>query len=180
MSRSIYGSVCSIEGCDKPHFSRSWCKAHHARWRRNGDPLGGRASNLRGQSPADRFIARRTIDENGCWVISGASSPDDYPRIMVDGRQVEAHRWSYEHHVGPIPEGLVIDHLCRNPSCSNPDHLEPVTQTENVLRGIGLTAVNARATTCLRGHSLADAYVVPSTGSRQCRECHPTLRKTAR
>lgn len=136
----MYGTTCSIEGCDKLHFSRGWCKAHHSRWVRHGDPEGGRQSNLRGRPPLDRLLARRTIDARGCWVISGGA-------------------------------GLQLDHLCRNIACANPEHLEPVTQRENVLRGVGPTAINAAKTTCIHGHSLADAYINPSSGSRMCRAC---------
>lgn len=167
---NIYGKTCSVDGCEKQHFSRGWCKAHHSRWLRHGDPLGGGPSNLRGQSPAERLMARVTITPSGCWPVSGASS-DGYARIVVDGRKVKAHRWSYEHFVGAVPDGLVLDHLCRNRACANPEHLEPVTQKENVLRGVGPTAVNAAKTECPHGHSLEDAYVIPSTGSRSCRSC---------
>lgn len=80
---------------------------------------------------------------------------------------------SHELHKGPIPEGLVIDHLCRNRGCVNPDHLEAVTQRENILRGEGLAAANARKTHCPKGHPYSgeNLYVVPSSGRRQCRIC---------
>lgn len=165
----MYGTTCSIEGCDKLHFSRGWCKAHHSRWVRHGDPEGGRQSNLRGRPPLDRLLARRTIDARGCWVISGGAG--GYPKLLVEGVYQKAHRWSYEHYRGPIPDGLQLDHLCRNIACANPEHLEPVTQRENVLRGVGPTAINAAKTTCIHGHSLADAYINPSSGSRMCRAC---------
>lgn len=163
--------LCDIEGCDKPHYSRGWCMAHYGRWRRNGDPMGGRATNFRGMTVADRLAARTTVDESGCWIISGVTDRNSYGRIKTDGRDLMAHRVAYELHVGPIPPGLVIDHICRNRACVNPDHLEPVTFRTNVLRGVGPTAVNANKVLCNRGHDLADAYVIPSTGSRQCRLC---------
>lgn len=165
-------TYCSIEGCGRERFCRGWCQAHYARWSRHGDPLGGRQSNLRGRDALSRLLARRTIDDNGCWVISGADKAHRYPRMFVgDRRTVATHRWSYEHFVGPVPPGLVLDHLCRNTSCANPEHLEPVTPRENTLRGFGPTAVNAAKTHCDRGHPLTNAYVIPSTGSRQCLEC---------
>ncbi len=72
------------------------------------------------------------IQPDGCWVWTGYLSP--YGKFGVSGRRPVAHRWSYEYHVGPIPDGLTIDHLCRNPSCVRPDHLEPVTLQENMRR----------------------------------------------
>ena len=87
--------------------------------------------------------------------------------------RIYAHRWSYEHHVAPIPEGLVIDHLCRTPLCVNPDHLEPVTQRVNVHRGVSLAASYAEATHCVNGHEFTEAntYRRPDNGSRCCRRC---------
>lgn len=76
-----------------------------------------------------------TRAENGCWVWNGAKSPLGYGRVSRDGRWQEAHRVVYEDLRGPIPKGLSLDHLCRNPSCVNPDHLEPVTHRENLRRG---------------------------------------------
>lgn len=70
-----------------------------------------------------------------CWIWAGGTSEDGYGRAWANGRQIPAHRHYYELHVGPIPEGLVLDHLCRIPSCVNPGHLEPVTPAENVRRG---------------------------------------------
>jgi hypothetical protein len=71
-----------------------------------------------------------------CWEWQGGSTPQGYGRTKGDhGKLVPAHRYFYELHIGPIPEGLVIDHLCKNPPCVNPDHLETVTVTENNRRG---------------------------------------------
>ena len=120
----------------------------------------------------ERFWAKvRKTDT--CWEWT-AQRNWGYGRFALTHRKmVRAHRFSYELHKGPIPQGLVIDHLCRNKACVNPDHLELVTNRENVLRGVGTSAVNAKKTHCKRGHHLSgdNLYVNPRDGSRHCRSC---------
>lgn len=72
---------------------------------------------------------------NGCWEWQGTLTSGGYGRFDIEGRTVSAHRYAYESRIGPIPPRLVIDHLCRNPPCVRPDHLEPVTTIQNTLRG---------------------------------------------
>lgn len=76
-----------------------------------------------------------TIDANGCWLWSGCILKSSYSQVSRDGVREYAHRWMYKRHKGEIPEGLDLDHLCRIRHCVNPDHLEPVTRTENAQRG---------------------------------------------
>jgi hypothetical protein len=107
----------------------------------------------------------------GCWVWPGYVS-NGYGRARCDGKVGQVHRIVYERLVEPIPPGLCLDHLCRNRLCCNPDHLEPVTLGENVLRGEGRSAVNARKTHCMRGHPLEGANLyVWTNGSRRCIAC---------
>lgn len=88
-----------------------------------------------------------------CWEWQGERTPDGYPRIWIDNQRHEAHRVYFERHVGTIPDGLQLDHLCRNPPCVNPGHLEPVTIGENVRRGRStkLTPSTAAAIRSLKG-----------------------------
>jgi len=96
----------------------------------------------------DRFEAKYVRSEVGCWEWTGSRAGGRpgrrYGYFYLNGRRQYAHRVAYEMFVGPIPEGLTIDHLCRNRGCVNPDHLEPVTNRENSLR--------ARRTHCVHGH----------------------------
>lgn len=121
-------------------------------------------------SVLDRFEAK--IDFGECWNWIAATT-HGYGVFRYEGRLRHAHIVSWELLVGPIPEGLHIDHLCRNRACVNPDHLEPVTPRENTLRGAGFAAIRARQTHCLRGHEYNEknTYHHPQRGTRDCRAC---------
>lgn len=121
----------------------------------------------------ERFNEKYVVQPDGCWRWTAYIGTTGYAEMGVDYRKCKAHRVAYELFVGPIPDGLVLDHLCRNRWCVNPDHLEPVTHRENLLRGVGPTATNAVKTHCKRGHSLHDAYLNRGKRGvmRECREC---------
>lgn len=118
-------------------------------------------------------LKERIVPEpmSGCWLWQGGRDGQGYG---VTSKKYyghyKIHRYTYTMFRQEIPEGLVLDHLCRVRSCCNPNHLEVVTCRENILRGVGATARNARKIVCSRGHSLADTYPVP-TGGRRCRIC---------
>lgn len=124
------------------------------------------------------FQARLDIQEGGCWLWRGWLSESGYGDFQVDGKKTRAHRASYEHHVGQIPAGLVIDHLCRVRHCVRPEHLEAVTQSVNVRRGLSVQLKER----CLNGHSMAEharTSTNPKTGwiSRICRACDRARKK---
>ena len=120
----------------------------------------------------ERFAKNHAVNsETGCWDWTGYKNPSGYGRFRVRSGKILAHRFAYQHFVRPIPSGLVIDHLCRNPGCVNPSHMEPVTQRENQMRG--LRNQHAGKTHCQEGH-LYDAentYFTNGNG-RACRKCH--------
>lgn len=126
----------------------------------------------------ERFEEKVVPGNRGCVVWTGSTNGVGYGILVVspgDGshRKLYAHRLAYERKNGPIPDGLHLDHLCRNTLCVNPDHLEPVTAGENVLRGIGFCAINARKTHCPYGHPYSGSNLSfnKSSGSRICRTC---------
>lgn len=115
----------------------------------------------------DRFEAKYIPEPNsGCWIWTSGTNDQGYGRFLVGGRLVQAHRFSYQTFKAELIEGLVIDHLCRNTLCVNPDHLEQVTQDENMAR--------ARKAQCRRGHNftLENTLIISTTGIRQCRACN--------
>jgi len=113
---------------------------------------------------------RSAEDPNVCWEWMTAKGVVAGYGWLVMGRRAKylAHRWAYTRWVGDIPVGYQIDHLCRTPACVNPAHLEAVTSRENTLRGIGVTAQNARKTHCRLGHPLDTR----TNGDRWCYTCH--------
>jgi hypothetical protein len=119
-------------------------------------------------TPEDHFFGHVTETADGCWNYSPVHPETGYAQFTVDNgkRRVLAHRWSFEHFVAPIPEGLEIDHLCKNPACVNPWHLEPVTSRVNSLRGVGSRE------TCVNGHpyDVGNTTIRPN-GHRRCRTC---------
>lgn len=135
------------------------------------------------RSLLDRFSEKYTVNpESGCWVWTAASSANRggnrYGQIAEggkDGKLLHAHRVSHMLFKGPIPAGLVIDHLCRNTLCVNPDHLEAVTSKENSGRGIVSEVcrqMQLDKTHCPQGHPYSgdNLYVKPN-GRRECRQC---------
>lgn len=151
-----------------------------------------RERSFRTRTPlAERFFRHVTIDDiEKCWLWRGGKKKDGYGRTSFRfnssrGPTTSAHAFAYELVIGPIPRGLVLDHLCNVPACVNPYHLRPTTDRENTLRSLlSPSAVNARKTHCVAGHELTGANVrirqqqrgrVTSV-FRECRRC-PHIRR---
>lgn len=119
----------------------------------------------------DAAMVRYVVDASECWLWQGVVTNAGYGHVWAKGRRILAHRVFYERHVGAIPLGMELDHLCRVRRCVNPAHLEPVTTRENILRGSAPTAANARKTHCKRGHPLSGDNLYLNRGRRICVTC---------
>jgi hypothetical protein len=175
------------------------CRKHYLRWYRHGDPL---VERVAGVSAEDRFWEK--VDKSGpiielrpdlgpCWVWDASTRDNGYGQFSLHGRMLGAHRLAYLFVNGTVPDDLQLDHLCHthDPDCTggetcehrrcvNPDHLEPVTQLENLARGNGFGARNAAKTHCKHGHPFNDANTRVYKGARLCRQCHRDRRRVKR
>lgn len=117
--------------------------------------------------------ARVNVTES-CWLWQGSVGSHGYGMVSVAGRPLLAHRYFYQELAGPIPDGLELDHLCRVPLCVRPDHLEPVTHRENLLRGMSRAGVGMRTNACMQGHPYTpeNTYQHPTKARRLCRICN--------
>jgi len=111
-------------------------------------------------------------DTGDCWEWTGSKTPPGYGYIIHNGTHIYGHRFIYELMIDKIPDKYDIDHLCRNTSCCNPFHLEAVTHRENVLRGNGLAAKNARKENCAKGHIFTAKIRGDGRSYRICMECN--------
>lgn len=157
------GPPCSV--CGEKSSARGLCVKHYTKLRAYGDP--NAPDHRRKGTPAERFW-RYVEKSDGCWLWIGRLNHAGYGSFGGSrSNTVRAHRFSYEITYGVIPDGLTIDHLCRNRACVRPDHLEAVTHLENVRR-----SGPATREVCPKGHRMSkDNIRRRSTGGRTCREC---------
>lgn len=123
----------------------------------------------------ERFWERVDKTEAGCWLWTGPLRPDGYGAIGAGGRggrTLRTHRLAYELVVGPIPDGLTLDHVCQVRACCNPAHLEPVTAEDNVRRA------TARRDRCRRGHEFTPDNTIIRALGRECRTCRRERRRS--
>ena len=175
---------CEVDDCDRRPHAKGVCSRHYQRMRNHGsfeDPR---------RSQEERFWSRVEKGE-GCWRWTGGTDSHGYGATKVEGRQVGAHRAAYEYAVGPIPEGMHLDHQCHNRDatcsggkscrhrqCVNPGHLEPIEPTVNqFLSGLSPVARNARKTHCLRGHEFTPENTKMWAGRRICITCKSLPKK---
>lgn len=158
-------SPCTVEGCHRPLLARGWCATHYMRVRRTGqlDHIPATVT--------EKLWQRFERSESGCWEWIGVVAADGYGHYKTNGRPHQAHRVVYEFLVGPIPEGLQLDHLCRNRKCVNPAHLEPVTAKENTRRADVVFGIRSAATHCKHGHPFDAENTKWVDGRRTCRAC---------
>ncbi len=159
--------ACSIPDCDNESEAKGLCGKH---WN-----IANYDRHPRTWPPLREKIEERLDTSGECWLWTGAKDTGGYGLIAYKGRRnLKVHRAYLEAIGQPVPEGLTVDHLCRVHACCNPAHLEVVTHQENVLRGIGPTAINAAKTHCIHGHEYTpeNTYSPPTRPEhRNCREC---------
>lgn len=175
---------CSVGECPNPGVARGLCAKHYYRWKANGDPTVTRRP-FWGATEDQRFWSKVekigptsvTRPELGrCWIWTAAKVSKGYGNFtLADGSSEGAHRWAYKALVGPIPEGLTLDHLCRVRSCVNPAHLEPCPAVENYQRGDTGGLHHRLKTHCPKGHPYSGdnlyGYMRDGSPRRGCKTC---------
>ena len=163
-------NMCQIGGCGRVASLKNLCRKHYQRLKNTGTTA---EPDLH-----SRFWKKCLISDSGCWEWQGYKNPAGYGQFSDGTKVMLTHRWTYREFVGELVDTLEIDHLCRNVSCCNPEHLEQVDRDENMRRTIGLKFNNyakGDRTHCKRGHAMTpeNSYKRPDrVNSYACRKCH--------
>jgi hypothetical protein len=170
--------ICIIEGCNKkrPSGNRGMCNSHYMRWWRTGNP---ETPLVQPQGSALERFWFWTDKTDTCWNWKGALDKRGYGRHVDDsGWRDMAHRWSYKHFIGEIPDGLIVDHTCVNPKCVNPAHFRLGTHRQNIIEWGSTNAafINSQKTHCSVGHELTAENIYTGKNkygkTRVCKVCH--------
>lgn len=157
---------CTAQECDRRPASLGYCSLHLQRFRKYG------STDLPAKPSVEQRFWAKVNKTPDCWLWTGSLSPTTgYGTWDLNGRKTSAHRCAYELAVGSIPPGLHLDHLCRNRPCVRPDHLEPVTPSENNARIIYPPKNRCPQDHALEGHNLVIGKGSNGRATRVCREC---------
>lgn len=118
--------ICSIDGCERPYQARGWCNMHYDRWHKHGDPL----KIVRFSDPNEAFAAR-TEWQGDCLIWTGATTSTGRGSIYNGDKVISTHVFAWERINGPVPEGLILDHICHTGACCNIAHLRLATRGQN-------------------------------------------------
>lgn len=162
---------CTEKACGKRAHARGLCHMHYSRARRLERGVARPEQNQQ-VDPVEKILSRCEIGL--CWTWSRGANDAGYGLISWQGRVWYVHRLLWTLLVGPIAEGLEVDHLCKNTRCCNPDHLEPVTPRVNKLRSGGMSGRHARRDACTNGHPYTNDSLYIDRGSGGCRVCDRT------
>ena len=127
-------TACGLSNeCGRDAAVMGLCKMHYSRWQQRGYPDGWpvRASRRRPAKSPEEAFATRTEWRDECLVWTGFLNPSGYGQMSIRGKLVRVHRYAWERENGPIPDGMLIDHICHNRACVNAAHLRPATQGQN-------------------------------------------------
>lgn len=128
--------VCTVDDCQKKVHRRAWCRRHYVRWQKHGD-----VNFTKYAMSVDDAFERYTLKSEGCWLWVGSVHHSGYGSVSVDGKNLRVHRVAWERANGPIPDGMLVDHVCRNRNCVRLEHLRLATHKQNA-ENIGLRVDN--------------------------------------